>query len=194
MTTRVCSFLAVLLGTAVVAAAQAPSPAPAPAPAPARAAAPGPRASTVTLAVTDPAGIPVQGVAVSVTGPVTRNVTTIANGTARLPGMRSGTYRLRFEREGFITLERDVTMRAGSGSRHRRRPLARTAACSRKGPHPCAAAARRERIARECAARGSAPPCDRGFPRQAPDRRPRADEAGRGRLHGERPNDAAAAA
>src|SRR4051794_623392 len=112
MATRVCSFLAALLAIAVVVAAQ--EPAPAPAPAPAKAAAPGPRSSTVTLAVTDPAGTPVQGVAVSVTGPVTRTVTTVANGTARLLGMRSGTYRLRFEREGFITLERDLTMRAGA--------------------------------------------------------------------------------
>src|SRR5215213_2500678 len=114
MATRMCSFLAVLIATAAIAAA-AQQPAPAPATEPPRAAAPaGPRASTVTVAVTDPAGTPVQGVAVSVTGPVTRNVTTIANGTARLLGMRSGTYRLRFERDGFITLERDVTMRAGA--------------------------------------------------------------------------------
>jgi mannose-6-phosphate isomerase-like protein (cupin superfamily) len=56
----------------------------------------------------------VQGVTVTVTGPVTRTVTTVANGTARLLGMRSGTYRLRFEHQGFITLERDVTMRAGA--------------------------------------------------------------------------------
>jgi mannose-6-phosphate isomerase-like protein (cupin superfamily) len=68
----------------------------------------------VTVAVTDEGGTPVQGVRVTVTGPVTREVTTIANGTARLLGMRSGTYRLRFEHEGFITLERDVTMRAGA--------------------------------------------------------------------------------
>ena len=55
-----------------------------------------------------------QGVTVTVTGPVTRTVTSIANGTARLLGMRSGTYRLRFEHERFITLERDITMRAGA--------------------------------------------------------------------------------
>lgn len=123
MTVRVWSFLAVLLMTVSNLAAQQPTPPPAPAGRPTptspakpagRAAATGPRTSTVTVAVTDEGGTPVQGVRVTVTGPVTREVTTIANGTARLLGMRSGTYRLRFEHEGFITLERDVTMRAGA--------------------------------------------------------------------------------
>ena len=108
MTTRVCSSLAALLVIASAAAAQPPAQ---PAPAPASSA---PRASTVTVSVTDESGAPVQGVAVRMTGPVTRTVTTVANGTARLLGIRSGTYRLRFEHEGFVTLERDVTLRAGA--------------------------------------------------------------------------------
>src|SRR5215213_2023006 len=119
MTTRLWSCLAVLLVVIVSvgeAQQQAPPPPPQTAPPATPRAAPssGPRASTVTVTVTDDAGTPVQGVTVTVTGPVTRTVTTIANGTARLLGMRSGTYRLRFEHQGFITLERDVTMRAGA--------------------------------------------------------------------------------
>jgi mannose-6-phosphate isomerase-like protein (cupin superfamily) len=118
MTTRLWSCLAVLLVVIVsVAEAQQQTPPPpqtAPPATPRAAPSSGPRASTVTVTVTDDAGAPVQGVTVTVTGPVTRTVTTIANGTARLLGMRSGNYRLRFEHQGFITLERDVTMRAGA--------------------------------------------------------------------------------
>jgi mannose-6-phosphate isomerase-like protein (cupin superfamily) len=66
------------------------------------------------VSVTDESGAPVQGVIVTLTGPVTRNVTTVANGTARLLGIRSGTYRLRFDHDRFITLERDLTLRAGA--------------------------------------------------------------------------------
>ena len=113
---RVWSCVGFLLGmvTAAGAQQQAPPPASPPAPAPRAAPSSGPRASTVTVSVTDESGAPVQGVTVTVTGPVTRTVTTVANGTARLLGMRSGTYRLRFEHQGYITLERDVTMRAGA--------------------------------------------------------------------------------
>jgi mannose-6-phosphate isomerase-like protein (cupin superfamily) len=118
MTTRLWSCLAVLLVVIVsVGEAQQQTPPPpqtAPPATPRAAPSSGPRASTVTVTVTDDAGAPVQGVTVTVTGPVTRTVTTIANGTARLLGMRSGNYRLRFEHQGFITLERDVTMRAGA--------------------------------------------------------------------------------
>jgi mannose-6-phosphate isomerase-like protein (cupin superfamily) len=117
MTTRMWSYLAVLLVVTVTVAGaqqQGPPPAAPPPSAPRAAPSPGPRASTVTVTVTDESGAPVQGATVTVTGPVTRTVTTVANGTARLLGMRSGAYRLRFEHEGFITLERDVTMRAGA--------------------------------------------------------------------------------
>jgi mannose-6-phosphate isomerase-like protein (cupin superfamily) len=115
MTTRVWSSLAVLMVFASVAAAQQPSAAPPPTPAPAAPRAPsGPRASTLTVSVTDESGSPLQGVTVTITGPVTRSATTVANGTARLLNVRSGTYRLRFEHERFITLEREVTLRAGA--------------------------------------------------------------------------------
>jgi mannose-6-phosphate isomerase-like protein (cupin superfamily) len=109
MTAHACSSIALLLATVSAAGAQQPAPR-----SPTAAAAQGPRASSVAVSVTDPSGAPVQGVRITVTGPVTRSVTTVASGTARLLGMRSGTYRLRFEHDRFITLERDVTMRAGA--------------------------------------------------------------------------------
>jgi mannose-6-phosphate isomerase-like protein (cupin superfamily) len=116
MATRLWSCFAVLLLVTVTepVAQQPAAPPPPAAPAPRAAPSSGPRASTVTVSVTNESGTPLQGVTVTVTGPVTRTVTTVANGTARLLGMRSGTYRLRFEHPGFITLERDVTMRAGA--------------------------------------------------------------------------------
>ena len=64
--------------------------------------------------MTDQSGAPLQGTTVSVTGSTSRVVTTVANGTARVLGLRPGTYRFRFEHPKFMTLERDVTVRGGA--------------------------------------------------------------------------------
>ena len=90
----------------------------APAQPPVRPAAPRPRAAaaattTLALTVTDGAGAPLDGVTVTATGPVDREAKTAANGTLRLPGLRAGTYRLRFARDGFYTFEKEVAWRAG---------------------------------------------------------------------------------
>jgi hypothetical protein len=63
--------------------------------------------------VTDGAGLGIQGVRVIVTGPVTRDGTTVADGSFRALNLKPGNYRLRFEQERFVTLERDVTVRGG---------------------------------------------------------------------------------
>jgi mannose-6-phosphate isomerase-like protein (cupin superfamily) len=55
--------------------------------------------------------MPLSDTTVTATGPVTREGVTAANGSVRLLNMRAGNYRLRFVREGSMTLERDVTMR-----------------------------------------------------------------------------------
>jgi hypothetical protein len=65
------------------------------------------------VGVTDGAGLGLQGVRVIVTGPVTREGTTVADGSFRALGLKPGSYRLRFEHERFVTLERDVTVRGG---------------------------------------------------------------------------------
>ena len=67
----------------------------------------------LTIQVTDPLGAPLADAAVTVTGPVAREGVTAADGSLRLTNMRPGTYRLRFVREGSITLERELTLRAG---------------------------------------------------------------------------------
>ena len=71
-----------------------------------------PRPTSMRVIVRDQSGKPVSGVRVIVSG-TTRNTTTDATGTAVLGTMRDGSYRLRFERDGFITLEREVMARNG---------------------------------------------------------------------------------
>ena len=53
---------------------------------------------------------------VTTTGVVSREGVTAADGSLQMINMRPGTYRLRFSREGSITLEREVTLRAGEAA------------------------------------------------------------------------------
>jgi mannose-6-phosphate isomerase-like protein (cupin superfamily) len=68
---------------------------------------------TVTIQVVDGSGLPLANVQVTGQGPLPREGTTGADGAVRFTNMRPGTYRLRFVREGSITLERDIVVRAG---------------------------------------------------------------------------------
>ena len=88
------------------------------APAPPRPAAPrpAPKPMPAQVIVRDVSGMSLAGVKIFVSGPVTLELTTDANGTATLSVMPDGTYRLRFEREGFTTFEREVTAKAGQPS------------------------------------------------------------------------------
>ena len=94
--------------------AQAPAPAkPAPAQTPARAPAPRPRATPPTgVIVRTNSGDAVEGVRVTVSGGTGLQAQTDAKGMSAIT-VPAGSYRFRFEHEGFITLERDVTVRAG---------------------------------------------------------------------------------
>jgi len=67
--------------------------------------------ATLSIQVTDMSGNPLNEVSVSTDGPVDRAGTTGQDGRVAFRSMRAGTYRLRFEHDGFITLERDVVMR-----------------------------------------------------------------------------------
>ena len=69
--------------------------------------------ATLAVRVTDPAGMPIGGVRVSVDGPTPRQATT-EQGRIAFENLALGSYRLRFEREGFITLERELIARAGA--------------------------------------------------------------------------------
>src|SRR5688500_16829554 len=79
-------------------------------PAPARAAA---KPAAITIHVTDSVGAPLVDVAVTASGPVAREGVSTADGSLRFANMRAGTYRLKFVKDGSLTLERDVTLRAG---------------------------------------------------------------------------------
>ena len=58
-------------------------------------------------------GAPLGDVRVSTQSPVAREGTSNPDGSLRLLNVRAGTYRFRFTHEGSITLERDITVRAG---------------------------------------------------------------------------------
>lgn len=77
-------------------------------PAPARRAAP--KAAPQQIVVRNVSGGPIEGVHVAITGAASAEATTNAEGIASLP-LAAGSYRLRFEHDDFITLERDVTVR-----------------------------------------------------------------------------------
>jgi mannose-6-phosphate isomerase-like protein (cupin superfamily) len=63
--------------------------------------------------VTDPSGAAVPNVLVTVEGPSGRSART-EGGRIAFEGLPAGTYRLRFERVGFVTLERELTARGGA--------------------------------------------------------------------------------
>jgi hypothetical protein len=102
------------------ATAKPPQPAPAqPPPTQPPTAAPGPvkaapprRAAPSQVIVRDRSGTPLSDVRVTVSGAAGQDIVTDAAGTASLGMLRDGSYRLRLEHDGFITLERDVTIRA----------------------------------------------------------------------------------
>jgi len=95
--------------SAIVVAALLVTPALAQTPAPAR------RPSlpmSLQIVVSDHSGTGLEGVGIGVSGAESRQASTDAKGLATVP-VSPGTYRLRFERERFITLERDVTIGRG---------------------------------------------------------------------------------
>jgi mannose-6-phosphate isomerase-like protein (cupin superfamily) len=75
-----------------------------------------PRVTTATMAVqvTDGTGLLLSNVEVTAQGPMSRDGVTSEKGTLRFLNLKPGTYRLRFVREGSITLERDVAARVGA--------------------------------------------------------------------------------
>jgi mannose-6-phosphate isomerase-like protein (cupin superfamily) len=82
-------------------------------PAPARPAAPRPRPTPpAQVIVRNNSGTGIAGVRVTVSGGTGVQAETDAKGMSSVT-LPAGTFRFRFEHEGFITLERDVTIRAG---------------------------------------------------------------------------------
>ena len=82
--------------------------------APARVAAPkpaaAPRTSSMRIAVKDQDGTSLSGVRLLLSGTTDGAFVTGGAGTVVVPDLKDGAYRLRCEREGFITLEREFTV------------------------------------------------------------------------------------
>jgi hypothetical protein len=62
------------------------------------------------VTVTDKSGNGIGEVNVALTGPIDRSGRTVADGSVSFRTLRAGTYRLRFEHERYITLEREVVL------------------------------------------------------------------------------------
>jgi mannose-6-phosphate isomerase-like protein (cupin superfamily) len=73
----------------------------------------GPRTATFAILVTGPDGAQIPNVSVTVTGPASRTVRT-EGGRIALENLPLGNYQLRFDRDGFVPLERELTARAGA--------------------------------------------------------------------------------
>ncbi len=65
------------------------------------------------LFVTTPTGAPIADAKVTLAGPVDREGVTSREGTVRFTALRAGTYRARFDADGYILFEKEVTVRAG---------------------------------------------------------------------------------
>jgi mannose-6-phosphate isomerase-like protein (cupin superfamily) len=112
MSTLFCFSLLFVAGAAF---AQARGTAPPGQTAPARRPAPAPPASRagIAITVTDPHGLPIPGVHVTIAGPSDRSGETDNSGQVNFVGMQPGTYRVRFDGDDVISFEREVVVRAG---------------------------------------------------------------------------------
>jgi hypothetical protein len=72
--------------------------------------------TTAQLFITDGSGRAIEDVTVTVLGPVDREVKSPASGATRIDGLRAGTYRVRFSRDGFYTFEKEIVWRAGTAA------------------------------------------------------------------------------
>jgi len=73
---------------------------------------PAPKPVAPRVTVRDQRGIIVPGVKITLSGPATAELVTDEAGVSTLPALKDGNYRLRFDHEGFFTLEREFTVRA----------------------------------------------------------------------------------
>lgn len=70
-------------------------------------------AVTFAVTVSDPSGAPIPGVMITLTGAAERKTRT-EGGRAVFEGLPSGSYRFRFDKDGFISLERELTGRGAA--------------------------------------------------------------------------------
>jgi len=73
---------------------------------------PGTGLATLAIMVTDPSGTPLTGVKVTVEGPASRTTRT-ERGRIAVEELPAGAYKLRFDLDGFVPHERELTARPG---------------------------------------------------------------------------------
>jgi mannose-6-phosphate isomerase-like protein (cupin superfamily) len=130
--TRTLLLVAVMLGFG--GSPQTPPPKPADAkPAPTTQSAPGVKPGSIDLTVTSQTGTLLSGATVRAEGPSSRQGSTGVDGDVVLTNVAAGTYRCRIERDGFLTLEKELTVKPGVRS-------AAEAVLSPAPPHPAAPA------------------------------------------------------
>jgi len=126
MTARTLTTLAILvlpIGLAAQAPQQpAPPPKPTPAPTAPSTQPPAPRKPAqargpIEVRVTSRAGEPVSGVDVVLDGTIARSGQTDNEGVVLLRTVPAGQYRLRFAKSGWMTLERDITVRSSGATK-----------------------------------------------------------------------------
>lgn len=72
--------------------------------------------ATLDVTVTDGTGAPLEGIVVAVSGAVTREASTGAEGSVRLLGLKPGTYRLRLDGDSWVSFEREAVIAPKSGT------------------------------------------------------------------------------
>lgn len=72
-----------------------------------------PAPTTATITATDQSGAPLADVRVNLIGALDRSGSTQGDGTVSFDSLRPGTYRLRFQKDGFVLFEREIEVRAG---------------------------------------------------------------------------------
>jgi len=123
-----CNALLLTLATTALLSAQTPAP---PRTTPPNTVRSGATSPALSVQVTDKSGGGLGEVSVSVAGPVERSGVTASDGTIVFRAMRAGTYRLRFEHDSFITLERELALRG---------PAEVSVALNRAAPKPAVVA------------------------------------------------------
>ena len=73
---------------------------------------PAPRSATLAISVADPSGAPIPNVSVTLEGPTSRSTRT-EGGRIALEELPTGRYTVRFEQDGFVTVEKEVTAAGG---------------------------------------------------------------------------------
>jgi mannose-6-phosphate isomerase-like protein (cupin superfamily) len=109
------SILLIALVAGFSGTAQTPTPKPADAkPAPATQSAPGVKPGSIDLTVTSQTGALLSGASVRADGPSSRQGSTDVEGDVILTNVAAGTYRCRIQRDGYITLEKELSVKAGA--------------------------------------------------------------------------------